>query len=282
MVYYVYLKKGVLSMSFYLKEINTGLYVAKNGTTGGFSYCNGENLATTFSTTEKAVNIVLNHSITDKFLDGRVFNIIHRESGVVVCDRLISSLKKADVTYTVSESEIANLETGINIINEPVVHSKFANIFLDGTDDANTKTVNTSTKKYQASNYTQNKLKDGLSSLQDNLNALSTAIKNIPDVDSLNVELGKCNSEVIDIIHYIEFTNLDACNGYLIFKKLQDVLIQRRILKEQIETLKKLTILPALKSSIDLVSEKISEEYIDSKNYVPRIDADLFETGIIK
>lgn len=272
-------------MSFYLKEINSNLFVHRNPNGNGYQYGSFKNGCAEFPTPDKAINIVLNHSITDKFLDNRVFNIVHKGTDIVVCDNLVNSLKKTDITYTISEEEIANLEIPVNKENK-VAHSAYANTFLDilspSTEGTMAKDLSDKLKKFSASSYTTEKLKNGLSSLQSSLETISSALSSLPTLETLEKELGDYNSEVIDIIHYIEFTNLDACNGYLIFKKLQDTLIHRRILKEQIAVMQKLCGISVFTTCVTKASEKINEETIETKNYVPRIDTELFETGIIK
>lgn len=272
-------------MGFYLKEINSNLFVHRNPNGNGYQYGSFKNGCAEFPTPDKAINIILNHSITDKFLDNRVFNIVHKGTDIVVCDNLVNSLKKTDITYTISEEEMAKLEAPADKSNK-VAHSTFANTFLDipapSAEGTMAKDLSDHLKKFQASSYTNEKLKDGLSSLQNSLEAISSALSNLPPLESLEKELGDYNSEVIDIIHYIEFTQLDACNGYLIFKKLQDTLIHRRVLKEQIAIMQKLGGISVFGDCITKASEKIKEETIETKKYVPRIDTELFETGIVK
>jgi len=53
----------------------------------------------------------------------------------------------------------------------------------------------------------------------------------------LTDELGKVDREIVDIEHYIEFNNLNAYQGWLAFKLLQQRLRKRRVLKDNIQAI---------------------------------------------
>lgn len=55
--------------------------------------------------------------------------------------------------------------------------------------------------------------------------------------NSLSEEMGKVEREIIDIEHYIEFNNLNAYQGWLAFKLLQQRLRRRRVIKDNIQAL---------------------------------------------
>ena len=53
--------------------------------------------------------------------------------------------------------------------------------------------------------------------------------------DMLNYELSKVDNEIEDILHAAEFYNLNACEGYKLYKMLRERRIKRRKLKDYIE-----------------------------------------------
>lgn len=53
--------------------------------------------------------------------------------------------------------------------------------------------------------------------------------------DTLAYELSKVDAEIEDILHAAEFYNLNACEGYKLYKMLRDARIKRRKLKDYIE-----------------------------------------------
>lgn len=53
--------------------------------------------------------------------------------------------------------------------------------------------------------------------------------------DVLNYELSKVDNEIEDILHAAEFYNLNACEGYKLYKMLRERRIKRRKLKDYIE-----------------------------------------------
>ena len=89
--------------------------------------------------------------------------------------------------------------------------------------------------------------------------------------------MGDYNAQVIDILHYIEFSHLDACNGYLIFKKLQDVLIARRTVKEQMEIINKLENCGLIVEKINAANNRAKKTLEESRSYYPRSELLFYE-----
>lgn len=87
---------------------------------------------------------------------------------------------------------------------------------------------------------------------------------------SLNVSLSLVDKEIVDLEHYIELSFLNAAEGYKAFKKLQDKLIQRRHIKDQMDIINQMT---AKGMSPDAFADIV--KYIDrmeSRCYFPRTD----------
>ena len=53
--------------------------------------------------------------------------------------------------------------------------------------------------------------------------------------DALTYEMSKVDAEIEDILHAAEFYNLNACEGYKLYKMLREARIKRRKLKDYIE-----------------------------------------------
>lgn len=91
---------------------------------------------------------------------------------------------------------------------------------------------------------------------------------------SLSDRLNKLDRETQDVLHYIEFTNLNAFQGYKIYKLLQDIRQERRETKDELAQVD--TILSQLN-----ISQFIRElPVLTNRKYVPRELPDLFVEGI--
>ena len=91
----------------------------------------------------------------------------------------------------------------------------------------------------------------------------------------LNQQLSVADQEVADVYHYIEFNNLNACEGYKVYKLLQNKLRQRRIIKDKklkLELFSELTIEDVLDGTFETKMNNLA-----SKTYKPRVLTELFE-----
>lgn len=90
----------------------------------------------------------------------------------------------------------------------------------------------------------------------------------------LSKKMSRIDQEVSDIQHYIEFNKMNAAEGYKAFKLLQDKLLERRVIKDD---LAKFQILASAKVS-DIydgtLDDKIDEFY--NRDYTPRVLKELF------
>ena len=274
-------------MSFYLKETTTNSYVQFVG--NQYSYISNPDKKHLFKDVDKAANIVLNHSIVDKFLSKRVFSIYHAETNSLVYDKLVSdttnkglirlNISKAILNMQESLSE-APVTSGNPIemefkdsISPTVSHSACAKIMIDGDDLP----IKDSTKRYQASEYSRNKILPPLEAMSKTFENITSAINSLPSNEDLATQLGDYNAQVVDILHYIEFSHLDACSGYLTFKKLQDVLIARRTVKEQMKIINKLENCGLIAEKINAANNQAKKILEESRSYCPRSDIDIFD-----
>lgn len=273
-------------MSFYLKETTTNSYVQFVG--NQYSYISNPDKKHLFKDVDKAANIVLNHSIVDKFLSKRVFSIYHAETNSLVYDKLICDVaNKGLIRLNVSDA-VLNMQKSLSeapvtnsnpiemefkdSILPTVSHSNCAKAMIDGDDLP----VKDSNKKYQASEYSRNKILPSLEAMSKTFEGITSAINSLPSNEELAKQVGDYNAQVVDILHYIEFSHLDACNGYLIFKKLQDVLIARRIAKEQMDVVNKLENYSLIAEKINAANIQAKRTLEESRSYCPRSGIDIF------
>ena len=274
-------------MSFYLKETTTNSYVQFVG--NQYSYISNPDKKHLFKDVDKAANIVLNHSLVDKFLSNRVFSIYHAETGNLVYDKLVSNVANKGLILSSVSKAVLNLQESLGeapVTNGnpiemkfkdsvlPVVsHSNCAKAMIDGDELP----VKDSNKRYQASEYSRNKTLPPLKAMSKTFENITSAINSLPSNEDLATQLGDYNAQVVDILHYIEFSHLDACNGYLIFKKLQDVLIARRTVKEQMEIINKLENCSLIVEKINAANNRAKKTLEESRSYCPRSDIDIFD-----
>lgn len=274
-------------MSFYLKETTTNSYVQFVG--NQYSYVSNPDKKHLFKDVDKAANIVLNHSIVDKFLSNRVFSIYHTETGNLVYDKLISNVANKGLILLSVSKAVLSLQESLgeapvtngnpiemefkDSVSPTVSHSNCAKAMIDGDELP----VKDSNKRYQASEYSRNKILPSLEAMSKTFENISSAINSLPSNEDLATQLGDYNAQVVDILHYIEFSHLDACNGYLTFKKLQDVLIARRTVKEQMEIINKLENCGLIVEKINAANNRAKKTLEESRSYCPRSDIDIFD-----
>lgn len=97
---------------------------------------------------------------------------------------------------------------------------------------------------------------------------------------NLNYMYTQVEKEICDIMHYIEFNNLDAANGYKIYKMLRECRLKRRQIKD--EDVRVTATIQALGNNE--LQEKLKESIIkikalDNRNYRPRVLSELFENA---
>ena len=95
---------------------------------------------------------------------------------------------------------------------------------------------------------------------------------------NLNYMLSEVDKEICDIMHYIEFYNLDAARGYKTYKMLKDCRLRRRKIKDEYE---KATAAIQVFANDDLI-EKMKTALkqmkgLDNRLYKPRVLTELFE-----
>lgn len=90
-------------------------------------------------------------------------------------------------------------------------------------------------------------------------------------------EQSKYDRQRTDIEHYIEFNagKLNACDGYKAYKMLQDVLISRRKIKDELQMLN--VVRDRMSVPADLANLETKIQTLESRTYEPREFKYLFE-----
>lgn len=91
----------------------------------------------------------------------------------------------------------------------------------------------------------------------------------------LSEKLSNIDQEITDIHHYIEFNKLNAAEGYKAFKLLQDKLLERRGIKDDMS---KFQMLSSTKVT-DIFNGTFDKniEALSNRTYTPRVLKELFE-----
>lgn len=92
--------------------------------------------------------------------------------------------------------------------------------------------------------------------------------------DTLTYELSKVDAEIEDILHAAEFYNLNACEGYKLYKMLRDARIKRRKLKDYIEVVGYVERATGKDFANNVGSKSILGK--ESREYKPRVLNELF------
>lgn len=94
--------------------------------------------------------------------------------------------------------------------------------------------------------------------------------------DALVDEMSKYDRQKTDVEHYIEFNigKLNACDGYKAYKLLQNVLIERRKIKDELAILQTVRDRIAFPEEIANIDERVQE--LKERRYEPREFTHLF------
>ena len=90
----------------------------------------------------------------------------------------------------------------------------------------------------------------------------------------LNGEISKIDLEIVDIEHAAEFYNLNASQGYKIYRMLHDAKVKRRDLKDEATKIDMVLGTALWKNKLDNLEKGILG--LDNRQYTPRVNAELF------
>lgn len=106
-----------------------------------------------------------------------------------------------------------------------------------------------------------------------NLNGLANDV--VDRKKYLERQLNIVDQEILDCLHYIEFCNLNAAQGYKAYKMIKDRRIRRRSYKNELKILELILdkkIGDSLVEEINIVIRKM-----DNRTYEPRVLTELFD-----
>lgn len=93
--------------------------------------------------------------------------------------------------------------------------------------------------------------------------------------DKLTDQLSTVDKEICDILHYIEFCNLNAAQGYKAYKMLKERRIKRRSIKNELQVLDIILGKKISETATDEIEKAISG--MDKRRYEPRVMKELFD-----
>lgn len=93
--------------------------------------------------------------------------------------------------------------------------------------------------------------------------------------EELSKDLSKIEKEIQDCLHYIEFTNLNAAQGYKAYRILKDRRIKRRSIKNELQVLGIILGKKISETATDEIMKSIKG--LDKRQYEPRVLQELFD-----
>lgn len=110
---------------------------------------------------------------------------------------------------------------------------------------------------------------------QDGLEKFTAFVQDSETRKAELIELmSNIDKEVVDIEHYIELSNLNACQGFLAYKMLRNRLRKRRKIKNELQVLSQLGNCKIDSTMMKDVQDAI--KLLEHKKYTPRVLVDLF------
>lgn len=109
---------------------------------------------------------------------------------------------------------------------------------------------------------------------EDKKSSLKAFIDSMDDSGALSIEMSQVDKELEDMKHYIEFSCLNAADGYKAFKKMQDLLLKRRAIKDKMSFALVLEQRKIDKPSLQAVLTYL--ENLSNRSYEVRTDTGLF------
>lgn len=93
--------------------------------------------------------------------------------------------------------------------------------------------------------------------------------------DKLIGQLSTIDKEICDILHYIEFCNLNAAQGYKAYKMLKERRIKRRSIKNELDVLSIILSKKISETATDEIEKAVAG--MDKRKYEPRVLNELFD-----
>lgn len=93
--------------------------------------------------------------------------------------------------------------------------------------------------------------------------------------EELNQQLSNIDKEICDVLHYIEFCNLNAAQGYKAYKMIKDRRIIRRSIKNELNVLNIILSKKISETATDEINKCVAG--MDKRTYEPRVLKELFD-----
>ena len=149
---------------------------------------------------------------------------------------------------------------------------------LDDSVDSDSSDVNNSDVLIDNSN---DKINNGYSpvditSLQNTINNLSNQLTTLKGNKAWLIDMeSEVDKEISDIMHFIEFNNFSASEGYKLCKAIKDLRLRRRRIKNELELINIVNMHTLNNVALGYNNKAITG--LDKKQYTPRVLQDLFD-----
>ena len=150
---------------------------------------------------------------------------------------------------------------------------------MEIVEESSSEEPKTEKKKFSIKSEYEIKLDSSFPCMEDIIDIASNFeklfCKIIDHKELLEAQLNLINKSIIDVEHLIEFRNLNACQGYKVYKKLRELRLERRKVKDS------LTIVQIFQDFVtdDPAKQEIAKriEGIQERIYSPRVLVELFK-----
>ena len=112
--------------------------------------------------------------------------------------------------------------------------------------------------------------------LQGTINDLSDQLTTLKGNKDWLLDMeSEVDKEISDIMHFIEFNNFSASDGYKLCKAIKDLRLRRRKIKNELELINIINVHTLNNVALGQTNKAITG--LDNKKYAPRVLSDLFE-----
>ena len=114
-----------------------------------------------------------------------------------------------------------------------------------------------------------------MENLKEQIKTTGQMLKTIKENEAwLSHALSEIDKEIVDIEHYIELYPFSACEGYKLAKKIKDLRVKRREIKNELEVIKLISDSNCMTIAKGTFINHLNN--LETKQYTPRVLQDLF------
>lgn len=115
-----------------------------------------------------------------------------------------------------------------------------------------------------------------ITSLQNTINSLSNQLTTLKGNKAWLIDMeSEVDKEISDIMHFIEFNNFSASEGYKLCKAIKDLRLRRRRIKNELELINIVNMHTLNNVALGHTNKAITG--LDKKQYTPRVLQELFD-----